>query len=379
MTKTTHTSLRALATRGALAGSILAIGSTAAMAGGLDRSGQGVGVIFKDGNYAELSAAFVTADVTGEDDVGTATGDVAEDYISLSGSVRYEINDQLSISAIIDEPYGADIEYPDGSKFGGTIGQVDSLGVAAIARYKLNDTFSVHGGARYFTLENEALFSGTSFGSLNGYTHDSDGSGTAFIVGGAYEIPAIALRVAVTYTTEADVDLDTSENSVVFNTTLGNAQQDSTTKITTPARIRVDFQTGVAEDTLVFGYVQHVAWDGFEVAPRGLASAGQKLVDLESDAITYNVGLGRRLSDELSIAGTITYEADSGGKVSALAPNNGTLQFGLGGTYRVNEMIEVAGGASYILPGDADIDTGDGGKFQDNSAIGLGARVGIYF
>ena len=81
----------------------------------------------------------------------------------------------------------------------------------------------------------------------------------------------------------------------------------------------------------------------------------------------------------MSLAGTVTYEAPSGNDVSAFAATDGTLQFGVGGTYRVSDMIEVAGGVSYIMPDDATVDTGSGAEFEDNSAIALGGRVGIYF
>ncbi|MEL7215396.1 MAG: hypothetical protein AAGJ96_05610 [Pseudomonadota bacterium] len=374
MTKTTHTSLRALATRGALALAISGAATVTAHAGGLDRAGMNVGVIFKEGNYAEISGAFVSPSVSGVDSDGDSTGNIAESYTTFSGALRYEINDKLSISAIVDEPYGADIDYPDGSNFTGTFGDVSSTGIAAIARYKINDSVSVHGGLRYITLDTAARFQGDAFGGLSGYTYSGDGAGTAFLAGGAYEMPEIALRVALTYQTGVDIDLDTTESGPLGSGT-------STTTAETPPRILLDFQTGIAEGTLLFGSIQHVAWDGFRVSPNLLFTngGGRHLVDLKSDAITYRLGLGRRINEQLSLASTVTYEASSGNEVSALAATDGTLQLGVGGTYRVSDMIEVAGGVSYIMPGDATVDTGSGAEFKDNSAIALGGRVGIYF
>ena len=252
MTKTTQTSLRALAARGALALVISGAATVTAHSGGLDRADLDVGVIFKEGSYAEISGASVSPSVSGVDIDGDSTGNMAKNYTTFSGALRYEINEKLSVSAIVDEPYGVEVDYPDGSNFTGTMGDVASTGIAAIARYKINDSVSVHGGLRYTSLDTSAHFEGDAYGLLNGYTYAGDGAGTAFLAGGAYEMPEIALRIGLTYQTGADIDLDTTESGPLGP---GN----STTKAEMPPRILLNFQTGIAEDTLLFGSVQHVA------------------------------------------------------------------------------------------------------------------------
>ena len=49
---------------------MMALSSTCAMAGGIDRSGQSVVVLFEKGNYAEFSLGMVQPDVSG---VGAGT------------------------------------------------------------------------------------------------------------------------------------------------------------------------------------------------------------------------------------------------------------------------------------------------------------------
>ena len=46
------------------AASILTLSATGALAGGLDRSGQGIGIIFEEGGFVELSYGNVSPSVT---------------------------------------------------------------------------------------------------------------------------------------------------------------------------------------------------------------------------------------------------------------------------------------------------------------------------
>ena len=130
--------------------------ASTALASGLDRTGQPIGVIFEEGNYAEFSFATTSPDVSGNDrtslnPLGSATGDVGERFNMLGGAYKTDITEELSLAIIYDQPWGVDINYPVGGSalLGGTTAQADSNAITALLRYKLNDRFSVHGGLRY--------------------------------------------------------------------------------------------------------------------------------------------------------------------------------------------------------------------------------------
>ena len=54
-----------------------------------------------------------------------------------------------------------------------------------------------------------------------------------------------------------------------------------------PQSVNLDFQTGIAPDTLVYGLVRWVNWDGWKIAPAGLpAATGLPLIEFDSDAFT---------------------------------------------------------------------------------------------
>ena len=91
----------------------MGVSASAAFAGGLDRSGQPIGIIFQDGNYAELSFGYTNPEVSGNDLASTLSyGNVAGSFGLLSGGIKYDFNDQISLSLIVDEPFGADVTYP---------------------------------------------------------------------------------------------------------------------------------------------------------------------------------------------------------------------------------------------------------------------------
>jgi hypothetical protein len=92
--------------------------------------------------------------------------------------------------------------------------------------------------------------------------------------------------------------------------------------------------------------------------------------------VTYQLGVGRRLSDDLSVFARLGYEAENGGVASRLAPTDGSTSIGIGGSYTIDN-IEFTGGIEYARLGDA-VD-GSGTVYEDNSALGFGLTVGFSF
>ena len=154
------------------------------------------------------------------------------------------------------------------------------------------------------------------------------------------------------------------------------------TDITTPQAINLDVQSGIAADTLLFGSLRWVEWSAFDITPAGFAAAngGASLVSYSEDSITGSIGIGRKLSDQWSVAATYTLEGSGGGFVSNLGPTDGRSAFGLGGTYTNGDM-KVTFGGQYILPGDAQTIVSATGPiisdFTDNSALAFGVKVGF--
>ncbi len=344
-----------------LSASMLAVGASGALAGGLDRSGQGVGIIFEEGGYVELSFGLVSPDVSGATGP-IGSGDMAGTYIQFGLGVKQDINDQFSVALILDNPFGANVDYPAGTGyfFADTTAEIKSTAITAVGRYKVGERISVLAGLRLQTLNGVA-----SIPPVGGYTLDVTGStGTGYVVGAAYEIPEIALRVAVTYNSEISHNLTGTE--------FGVAPSDF--DITFPQSVNIDFQTGVAADTLVFGSIRWVEWSVFDISPTNYPL--NPLVSYADNRTTYSLGVGRKFSDSFSGSVALGYEASAGGISSNLGPTDGFYSVQVGGKYTSGDM-EISGGIRYIAIGDAT--TSIGASFTDNSAIGLGLKVGYRF
>ncbi|MBT8412136.1 MAG: transporter, partial [Octadecabacter sp.] len=293
------------------AGAALLLTTGIATAGGLDRSGQGIGIIFEDGDYAELSYGSVSPSLTG-DGIGGVTGDIAPTYSQLGMGLKMQVNDQVSLALIYDQPFGADVDYDTGSTYilGTTNASVESDGVTALLRYEINPNFSVHGGARF--VQASGVYDVT-FPAAYASTY-SKGNGTGYVIGGAYERDDIALRVALTYSSEIDVALD------------GTAGDLSTTL---PESVNLDFQTGIAADTLLFGSMRYVGWKGFSLDD----SVAGSILSYDDDVITYNIGVGRRISDQLAASFSIGNEASTGDLTVNLGPTDCYMSYQLGAAF----------------------------------------------
>lgn len=363
------------------AGAALLMTTSMVNAVGLDRSGQPVGVLFQDGNYAEFSYGFVMPTVEGEDVAvfgGSATGNVADDYGVLGFGYKRDIDDKFSFAIIVDEPYGADILYPTGSSvaLGGTEAILDSMALTGLLRYKIDENISVFGGIRAQSVEASVTLDGLAYGGpppggVSGYTVDLERDvGYGYTLGAAYEIPDIALRVALTYISEIEHQFGTTD-------TFGSTAD---TEVTTPQAVNLDFQTGIAADTLLFGSIRWAEYSVVQVEPENFPLGS--LTDID-DGFGYSVGVGRRFSDVFSASFTVGYEPEGDSDlVSPLSPTNGNYSIALGGQYTIDN-VTLSGGIRYIVPGDASAETGTPdtarADFSDSSAIAIGMRVGYSF
>lgn len=354
---------------------------TAAGAVGLDRSNQDITAIFETGNYAELSFGYVMPNLTGVDVLGNSIDNVGNAFSQLGGSVKMDVNAQLSFALIIDQPFGADVTYGGSSAstmLGGTEAILNSTAYTALARYKINDSFSVHGGLRYQMLDADITLAGLAYGGLNGYNVLlQNGSGSGYVAGVAYERPDIALRVALTYNSAITNSFDTTETSPLGVTT-------GTTDVESPEAWNLDFQTGIAANTLLFGQIRHASYSQTILTPTtfGALTGGASITDID-DATSYTVGVGRKFSDAFSGSISVGYEGEgSDDLVSPLSPTNGLVSISVGGQYTMDNLV-FSGGIRYTMLGDARPETGTPdtarASFTDGDALSVGLSVGYRF
>ncbi len=444
----------------------LMLTTTAAGAGGIDRTLTNYGTLFEVGNYVELSYASVRPSVSGDYNAtlsriggSTTTGVMSEDFNTLSGSMKYDLTPRLALGLFFNQPFGADASYPAGA-YRGLSAEWNSNGQSIVMKYKVTPNVSVYGGVHSIesqasilipnqlvaspiaqaqadgarrlgagaqqaadgaqqaadaaaaaagagdaaaaaalgaqaqslaeqaqTLAAQAQSLGASAqataATISPNTNATTGPftyraltdkdrETSYIVGAAYERPEIALRVALTYESGYTHSFDTVETLAATGLNLT-----SNTDISMPDVYTLDFQSGVAKDTLVFGSIRHATWGDWEVRPDGYkALTNDRVTGIDSDVTTYRIGVGRKINDNFSGFARVTYENSNGDVASRLAPTDGSTAFGFGGTY-TRDAFKITGGVEYIKFGEAT--DASGTEFADNDAVAVGLSVGYRF
>lgn len=353
---------------------IAMLSASTAFAGGLDRSTLNISPMFEDGDYVELSFASVSPSVSGTVAGGAlSSGDLATDYITFGAAMKTSLSDKFDMGVIINQPYGAGVEYPTGTGYplAGTTASLTSLGVNVIGKYNVSDKFSAYAGLRQ-----EKISANAAIPALSYSISAEDSSGLGYLVGAAYERKEIAMRVALTYSSAISHDVRVTEPTSATTTLTSDLS------VNTPQSLTLDFQSGIAKDTLLFGSVRWAEWTAFDLAPPVYAGAtgGDSLVAYDNDVITYNIGVGRRINENWSVAASYTYEKANGGISSNLSPTDGRQSYGLGVTY-TQDNVKITAGVSRTNLGDADtvVPVAGAGTFTGNSATAFGIKIGTTF
>jgi len=260
----------------------------------------------------------------------------------------------VSLALIVDQPFGADVNYDTaGYILTGTSANVASTAVTVLGSYKFNENLRVHFGPRFLSANGH--YTAVTNGNPQYSSTYSSGSGTGYVAGAAYQRDDIALRVALTYSSAIDLELDG---------TLGDLTA------TMPQSVNLEFQSGVAANTLVFGSIRWAEWSKGHITD----TLAHELVSWDDDVVTYSLGVGRKFSDTFSGAVSIGHEKALGGASSNLSPTDGYTSLSVGGTYTMASGIELTAGVRYIMAGNTTTET-IGAVFEDNSAMAVGLKV----
>ena len=354
---------------------------TPAFAAGLDRSGQSISVFLQPGNYAE--AGISVLDPTVKSSQLNVT-DMAEDYYFPSAAIKVQATEHISLGLLYDQPFGADAMYSlEQSMFTngieGTKVEVETHNLTALIGYQPTENWNFYAGPVWQTVEADINLRGAAYQGLSGYNikvHEEEAFG--WLAGFAYQIPEIALKAAVTYRSE----IKHKAKSVETHKLMPMLNVESQLDAITPQSVNIDFQTGVAANTLAFANIRWVHWDQFAVTPKFLNSAsGNNLIDYSDDQWSATVGVGRKFNSHWSGSASVGYDSGAGNPVTTLGPTEGYWSVGLGGQYSPAENYFIQAGVKYFWLGDATARTGttDVGEFEDNYALGYGLKIGYRF
>jgi long-chain fatty acid transport protein len=371
-------------------GAMLATGMT--QAGGWDRSGQDTSIILKEGSLLEVTSVSVKPKVTGIyttagiPDNGKSTSDGVPNYSLTTMGFRTEISDNMSLAIIQDTPFGAEVNWTSGTagySFVGIKAKVKSSATTLLMGYDL-DNVTVYGGLKSQSFSASATnplvgaknASNVQIGDGTGYSISSTtDSSIGYVFGAAIEKPEIAMRVALTYHSKVSHDVSVVEK------VSGNTFAAAILSADTPESFNLDFQTGIAANTLLFGTIRQVKWIQTKLSPvkYTLYSGGKDLKKFTSNTTSYTLGLGRKFSDDWSGAVTYGTESAEGVNGSPLGPTDGYSKMGLGVTY-TGEQATITLGMQKINMGDTTAAAGAlMAAMASNTALVTALKIGYKF
>ncbi|MEM7724048.1 MAG: outer membrane protein transport protein [Pseudomonadota bacterium] len=355
----------------------------------LSRTQQSVRVLFEDvgpsGGYVELSYGFVEPNEDGSFAGGGTVNGSLNSYSVPGFAFLYRPTENLSFALIYDQPFGASITYDEGvAPFFGGLATVETGAITALVRYEVGGGFSAYGGVRALEGGGEirstptGTFAVGPTGPFPVFTDlDADSTiGFGYVVGAAFEIPRIALRVSVTYNSEIELDFTGTEiNSTPTGIPIA-APTSTEFEVELPESIVVEAQTGIAPGTLVFGSYRRVFWDGFSFA----TPTSGEYVAFTSDFETFSIGLGRQFTENWS--GLISYTHQTDGTTPAdtpLSPTTGVNSVTLGAQYEEGPFT-ISGGVTYGILGNQFVENAAvGGVDFDGDVFAAGLRLGVRF
>ena len=429
-----------------LSASVASMSASMAAAGGWQASSLDTAFMYNTGTFAEISFGKVTPSIKAK---------TAMDFNrNLSDSGRSVIGDEnrTSMSFKTDvgnlsfgvstykygsiQMQGGASDAPTGTWIPDANATIDKI--AALGKWKATDSIDVLFGITNNTLQDSTV------NTIMGQYNISSASAARPVLGVAYSIPDIALRVEAQYMPNAKMTATTSfaeasygfpatgsipaisygdyvaaatDNPTVaplivqytgalaaaasgnltpLGTILANpvavgtlqavsaaasSVSDVDATVGLPETLRLNFQTGIAADTLLFGSIEHVKWSGAQISvPTG--SLATSIETEFSDTTSYSLGVGRKLNEQWSISATYSKEPGNDSTSGSLfTVSNGTEGVTLGARYTQGNMV-VSGGVNYTRVGAVDIVTDSGqtlATYGGNTAMGVGVKVGFTF
>lgn len=333
---------------------IVAAGASTAFAGGLDRATFSSNILYEKGTYVEVVYGLTTPSVSSS---ALPVGNVAKSFNTVKLGFKTDLTDKIAVAmTYTNQPVGADIDY--GAL--GVSGVINAQRINLLGKYQFSERVSAYGGVKY------QYINGTiNVGPVSIVAHGESEFG--YIAGAAYEIPDIKLRVALSFETQMDYSLTSTVN--IAPTGISTAG--------TPEAWTLEFQSGVAPKTLVFGRIRYAQWKDVQITVPVLGT-----ITSNENTTAYTLGVAHKLSDAIVGFVSIGYEASDDVPQGTFSPTDGQTDFTIGGQYDVGKGYKISGSLTYSKRGDAVLNATSpfaGSVFASNKVLTYGLKLSKSF
>lgn len=327
--------------------------------------------LYSPDDKVAVSYSYFNYDIQGNHPTFGSTGDIFNDTNYVQGAVNYFFTEKFSGNAQYYLSNNIDTQHTGGF-WQGSSANVKTRTVALTGKYQFSPSFSAFAGPTINQTEINAKFNTNMNGGFGGLDLDlGDDIGFGYTAGASYHIPDMALRATVAYQSAVEHSFDTTESgALIVNKTAGKASSvSSQSEIELPETIDFDFQTGVAENTLMTFSAHWRRWSEHVIKTQ----VRGEVVTFDRDSVTYALGLARQFTPSFGGGIELNYAEGAGeGNLNPLAPGNGAKGVQLGGKYAFGNT-SLFGAAQYKIVKDGkDI---SGTVYEDNSLYGL--TVGV--
>lgn len=379
----------------------LAIGITSitpAFAGGLERGGYNIDLLFDNSRFAAESAATFVAPqrklknavdtnlANGSNNNLSSSTDDSENYWVPRVGLKAGFGDAVDCMVDYSQPWGAHTK--PGNNWAGRNEnietKVESDNYALTCSYKFDvgpGKLRVIGGGFYQELsgfkERQVAPAGAFIPGTTGVGRlDLEGNGWGWRAGVAYEIQEYALRASLVYNSAVKLDdiTGTLNLSQVNGAVLPvHGAQDM------PDSLEFKFQTGIAPDWLALGSVKWTDWSQFSKIPFCSTSVSgctmaSSLTSLDlgyRDGWTISGGVGHKFNDQWSGAVTVTWDR---GTSQGFGTQTDTWTLGTGVSYSPTENVELrlAGAIGVLTSGSSGAVVIDGQSYGNDASYSFG-------
>ncbi len=361
----------------AAGGALLALGGVA-RAGGFDRGGVNIDLLFDDRPYAvEAGVTYVSPqrelhNVRRLDGSGLFSYTVGTDadYAFPRLGLKANIVGPVDCLATYQQPDGIDVDYGLNNAYSPTAVKfkvdTDDYGLTCAFRFDVGPGFAgAIGGVSYQqvdALQSRQTLLPTVFRNPGvGVFRLSDDT-VSWRAGASYEIPNIGFRASLVYSARYDYDglsgtVDTT-GFAVGSTGPSNGRflgvYPVTASTEVPQALDLKLQTGIAPGWLVFGSVRWQQWSRLQVIPingvvspvTGTISTTTSFDPFYQDGWTVSGGIGHAFTDKLSAALSLTWDR---GTSTVSGYQSDLWSVSAGGSFKATDNVELRLGGSLGL------------------------------